>query len=117
MGTGLHLHYCMGALNSWSLVKDEKKKCRGCGMEKNSAKDIGCCKDDYKQLKLHVDQKPNEHAYSKLGAPTNELYASFRNDCYILLPETLLLSLSSHLPEILARTSTAAYILLCNLRI
>jgi hypothetical protein len=106
----------MGNLDGWSFMKDEKKECQECGMEKFASEDIGCCKDEYKHIKLQVDQKPNQHAYSKLSLPTIELHTSFRN-YYMLLPETTLLSLSSHLPAFLARTSIAAYVLLCNIRI
>ena len=37
----------------------ENKECGECGMEKEAAENSGCCKDEFKHIKLKVDQKSN----------------------------------------------------------
>lgn len=56
VGAIVHLHYCMDKLVNWSLLKSEGNKCDKCGMEK----DGGCCKDEKKVIKNHVDQNMAE---------------------------------------------------------
>jgi hypothetical protein len=106
----------MGNLDSWGLINDEKKECQECGMEKNVSEDIGCCKDEYKQLKLQVDQKPGQHTCSERSVPAIELYTSFHN-YYLLVPDTTLLSLSCRYSPLIEGTNIATYIFLCNFRI
>lgn len=52
-GTSVHLSYCMGKLVTEGLWHSGSNKCNTCGMEK---KDNGCCKDEFKQLKIDSDQ-------------------------------------------------------------
>jgi hypothetical protein len=55
-GATVHLHYCMDKLIGWSLKHSKGNRCSTCGMSKKQ-KGKGCCKDEYKQLKLQNDQK------------------------------------------------------------
>ena len=115
-GSSLHFHYCMGQLASWSFSKNEQKECEQCGMEKNLSDDIGCCKDEYKQLKLQVDQKLTHESSLYVSLPVIELIAGFHNDRPLLLTIR-----ESFFPNRFAafkgHSSIAAYILLCNFRI
>ncbi len=55
VGATVHLHYCMNEYVSWDLAHSkEDNKCGKCGM---TDKKSGCCKDEYKQVKLSVDQQ------------------------------------------------------------
>ena len=59
-GIIVNSHYCMGKLESWSLALTENTQCGNCGMEKKAAENTGCCKDEFKHLKLELDQKSNK---------------------------------------------------------
>ena len=50
-GATVHLHYCMDKLVEQSLWHSEKDQCSKCGMDKSLEKK-GCCKDEYKQVKV-----------------------------------------------------------------
>ena len=52
-GASVHLSYCMGKMVNEGLWHSGSKKCSTCGMEK---KENGCCKDEFKQLKIDSDQ-------------------------------------------------------------
>jgi len=60
-GATIHLHYCMGRLVdlSFSFYEKEKEKCNKCGM-KNFKDKKGCCKNEYKQVKIEKDQKTSQ---------------------------------------------------------
>lgn len=55
-GANLHFHYCMGEQTGWSLWQEDSKDCGKCGMDKKTADESGCCKDELQQAKLKVDQ-------------------------------------------------------------
>jgi len=55
-GATVNLHYCMGKLITWGLLKGDGDKCDKCGMKKND----GCCKDEHKFVKNNFDQKATE---------------------------------------------------------
>lgn len=58
LGATIHLHYCMGKFFSWSLQQSNGSKCSRCGMEKKDKEvNKGCCKDEYKLLKIVKDQR------------------------------------------------------------
>lgn len=61
IGATVQLHYCMGKLESWSLVwaGPKSKECNKCGMEKTESSGKGCCHDESKILKVQDDQKVN----------------------------------------------------------
>lgn len=58
-GFAMHFHYCMGNLIGTSLVEDSLKDCENCGMERSNTKDNGCCKEEYKQLKVDKSEQVN----------------------------------------------------------
>jgi hypothetical protein len=66
-GINVHYHYCMGKLADWGLDHDNSKTCGGCGMEKSSEKDNGCCKDEQKFIKNTTDQKIVESSIQFTG--------------------------------------------------
>ena len=57
VGATIELHYCMGRLVEWSLRHEDNSICSNCGMEKKPELTKGCCKDEYKQIKIDKDQK------------------------------------------------------------
>jgi hypothetical protein len=57
VGATVELHYCMGRLVEWSLWHKDNSICSNCGMEKKHELTKGCCKDEYKQIKIDKDQK------------------------------------------------------------
>ncbi len=59
-GATVHMHYCMGKLADWSLVKSKSDICSRCGMEKSQNQSNGCCKDVQKLVKTDHDQKTPE---------------------------------------------------------
>ena len=61
-GATIHMHYCMGKLINWSLLKHEGDQCGKCGMKKAGEKNNGCCKDEHKFVKNITDQKVAESA-------------------------------------------------------
>jgi hypothetical protein len=46
----------MGKVTGWDLWQKDNKNCDQCGMKMKGTKD-GCCKDEYQNVKLKVDQK------------------------------------------------------------
>ena len=63
-GTTLHMHFCMGKLDDWSVgSKQEKQTCGRCGMEKTE-KPIGCCSDKAKWIKIQDVQKASIYVSS-----------------------------------------------------
>ena len=56
IGATIELHYCMGRLVKWSLRYDDNSNCSNCGMEKKHGSAKGCCKDEYKRVKIDKDQ-------------------------------------------------------------
>lgn len=61
-GFTVHLHYCMGELVESNLTHSDEPTCGGCGMEKDSSSNDGCCKDEHKQVKVDQDKKLAEIA-------------------------------------------------------
>lgn len=63
IGARVHLHYCMGRLMMWGLTDHINTNCRYCKLPKENkdkhckAFNHGCCKDEYKQIKIEKDQK------------------------------------------------------------
>ena len=71
MGATIHLHYCMGKLASWGLIDHNSKICAQCGMVKKTSSSqglsaqMGCCKDEHKQIKTDKDQKLSPSEFFK----------------------------------------------------
>jgi hypothetical protein len=59
-GAGVHIHYCMDKLVSWSLYETKRQTCGYCGMEKKESSKKSCCKDIHKSPK--VDKAQHAHA-------------------------------------------------------
>lgn len=76
-GATVHLHYCMGKFVSMGLLQSKTDKCGKCAMEKTDGKNNGCCKDDYKQLKIEKDQKVTEFAVQTMLTVAVETPVSF----------------------------------------
>jgi len=55
-GVTIELHYFMGKLVKWTLGHDYNTLCSNCGMEKKHGLAKGCCKDEYKRVKIDKDQ-------------------------------------------------------------
>jgi hypothetical protein len=49
-GVGMNTHFCMGKISSVDLFDHGNEKCGKCGM--TSSDNGGCCKDEYKIVKL-----------------------------------------------------------------
>lgn len=58
-GAIINFHFCMGEIETISLLRNSEKRCGKCGMEKKSLIAKGCCKDEGKWIKIKDDQKPN----------------------------------------------------------
>lgn len=61
-GATLNLHYCMGKLDSWGFETRQDEKCGSCGMETKDKND-GCCKDEFKQIKVEETHKAAENNF------------------------------------------------------
>jgi len=54
-GMPVHVHYCMGKMQSWSLgFAKDKNRCDDCGMHQKK----GCCEDKQTILKTSENHKP-----------------------------------------------------------
>lgn len=56
-GASFHMHYCMGKLADFGLIKHTSKTCSKCGMEETGK---GCCRHEVKFVKNYSDQKTPE---------------------------------------------------------
>jgi hypothetical protein len=61
-GFAMHFHYCMDELIGTSLSKANLKECDNCGMEVTPIEDNGCCKEEYKQLKIDKNKNVEDFA-------------------------------------------------------
>lgn len=71
-GANVHLHYCMDKLVSWNLAASNTVHCPVCNSGKQSAEKStlsckGCCKDEFKQVKLGKDHKAEQHFPVKIS--------------------------------------------------
>jgi len=72
VGATIELHYCMGRLIEWSLRHEDNSMCSNCGMEKNLELTSGCCKDEYKLVRIDQDQKLSLN-YNRLNEAITEI--------------------------------------------
>ena len=68
-GLAINIHYCMGKVASAGFYHKENGQCGKCGMKSGNE---GCCKDEFKMVKL------------------NDLHQLFNNDISISAPIVLL---------------------------
>lgn len=69
IGATMRLHYCMGRLVEWKFGQSTSSTCSGCGMKKKPGSASGCCKDEYRQIKVGKSQKPTDN-YIQFGSAT-----------------------------------------------
>ena len=72
IGATVQLHYCMGRMVKLTLRHNNNPKCNRCGMEKKAGSAKGCCRDEFKHIKIDNDQKPSEN-YIQLNATATEI--------------------------------------------
>ncbi len=68
-GLAINIHYCMGKVASAGFFHNDSGQCGKCGMKSNND---GCCKDEFKMVKL------------------NDLHQLFNNDINISVSPDLL---------------------------
>jgi hypothetical protein len=52
----------------WHNKETQNNKCGKCGMEKTGNNNEGCCKDEYKHVKLQSDHKAAENSLLQLNS-------------------------------------------------
>ena len=115
VGATVHLHYCMDKLVGWNLKHSKSDRCGNCGMSKtNKQKANGCCKDEYKQLKLQSDQKPTA-SYQVMQLLSVAIHPGFFEISPIDLPSVAEGNPNSHSPP--GSKAVPIYIRNCVFRI
>lgn len=66
-GWEINIHYCMGHVDSVSLLSVKKDTCDTCGMSREDSQ--GCCHDENQFVRLTQDQKITGSYYHQLVAP------------------------------------------------
>jgi len=92
-GATVHIHYCMGKLADWGFGNSQSKTCSGCGMEKTTTGDNGCCKDEHRFLKNNTDQKIAESGFQLVQLISVAVPGNF-----FKMPVVDLLSISEEIP-------------------
>jgi len=111
-GLILSAHYCMDELDSTEISFTTQDTCGKCGMETSDSN--GCCRDEYKVVKIEVDQLVAKVLNTDFSLPlihhntTDLLLAPFRN----FTPDYTLIA---HSPPLLSEQET--YIENCVFRI
>jgi len=70
-GWQINIHYCMGRVDSVSLLKSHKDSCDTCGMDRTESE--GCCHDENQFVRLTQDQKLPVSLHYQLVSPVTEL--------------------------------------------
>ncbi|MGA1378440.1 MAG: HYC_CC_PP family protein [Chitinophagaceae bacterium] len=91
-GWQINIHYCMGRVDSVSLVTSHKDSCDTCGMTKTESE--GCCHDENQFVRLAQDQKLPVSLHYQLVPPVPEIA--------VIIPPTIV-------SPILARNSSATW--------
>lgn len=109
-GIAMNIHYCMGKVSSIDLMHNSEK-CGKCGMKLGSA---GCCKDEFKMVKLSDSHKliSNDINISVPVAVINNYYSIFNSE--IVFTE-IKSSLKNNSPPV--SSGVSLNILLCIFRI
>jgi hypothetical protein len=68
VGFTVNVHYCMGEVDHISINESVSEHCGKCGM--HTAESEGCCKDDFKLVKLTEDQKVKPLSFYDFAAKT-----------------------------------------------
>ena len=69
-GWEINIHYCMGHVDSVSLLSVKKDTCDTCGMSRSD--NNGCCHDENQFVRLAQDQKLTSSFHYKITAPVTE---------------------------------------------
>jgi hypothetical protein len=72
-GWQINIHYCMGRVDSVSLITSHKDSCDTCGMARTESE--GCCHDENQFVRLAQDQKLPVSFQYQLIAPVSQLAA------------------------------------------
>jgi len=77
-GIAMNVHYCMGKISSVDLMHNSDK-CGKCGMKKGKG---GCCKDEFKIVKLNDAHKliSNEVNFSIPVGAVNNNYSNYNTN-------------------------------------
>jgi hypothetical protein len=107
----------MGQVANWGIGTSENKSCGKCGMDKEDNETNGCCKDEYKVVRLNVDQKSSQ---GKLNISELPFLADLSATCF--RHENLQLQSGQIISSPLATpppsgNTPAYYLRFCNFRI
>ena len=91
-GWQINIHYCMGRVDSVSLLTSHTDSCDTCGMARTESN--GCCHDENQFVRLTQDQKLPVSLHYQLIPPVAELAA--------IIPPTIV-------SPILARNSSTTW--------
>lgn len=112
MGAGFNLHYCMGKLVETSFFANNRENCSKCGMEKNTAADNDCCKDEHQHVKVQDD-----HKAASLLLPQLQPHGAAMVSPHYMLPEVVITSSDHQVPQSHGPplgSATGFYILHCS---
>lgn len=110
-GAVVRLHYCMGELDDWGIIKSESKICGKCGMEEVEGVDNGCCRDELKIIKSDTEQKITQFFSQLLNLFAQALPTTF---CEISSLEVFTITKENPVSRALLKTSClAVYIRNC----
>ncbi|NCW87724.1 MAG: hypothetical protein EBV71_02385 [Chitinophagia bacterium] len=70
-GWQINIHYCMGRVDSVSLLTSHTDSCDTCGMARTESN--GCCHDENQFVRLTQDQKLPVSLHYQLVSPVTEL--------------------------------------------
>jgi len=115
-GILLEIHHCMGRIANTGfsiMAPSGTDECGKCGMTKsNTGKH--CCNDEYKQVKISIDQKPSSLDFS-IGAPAVAMITvGWLTGSNTPVPASQTISCRPHGPPPLLPNRQS---LLCNFRI
>ncbi len=103
-GATVHMHYCMGKLESWDLSPKTNGKCGACGMQKAGHK--GCCHDTQKQVKIEKDQKISASAFLSLKIFSDAIVLNNTGSPLVYITSFVSNDAIAHAPPAVRRSST-----------
>jgi len=101
-GVLVEIHHCMGRIADTGLrimASSADDTCGQCGMNKSNA-GKHCCKDEYKQVKISVDQKPSSQIFSPEAPLVAEVPVHWPQVNVQLADASTILSYQAHAPPI-----------------
>lgn len=86
-GVTVYQHYCMGELQSVSVIHERDSSCSKCGMKKHLTKNNGCCKD----VTLSSKKSGDFHIYSStlmyFNQPVTFTPSQYYKNTFVLYPQ------------------------------